>query len=152
MTDMVTNELLTVQEAFQRLDPKQIARLLAPEVPKLTQEIVQDIAPSALTGLPAALYAGFDSITQGILQHFNTKFLEKLTVALQQNADKVFNLRNCVVNQMMLDRAKLGELFRKCGQAELNFLTNSGLWFGFLLGIIQMIVALFWDNPWSLSM
>jgi uncharacterized membrane protein YheB (UPF0754 family) len=33
----------------------------------------------------------------------------------------------------------------------LDFLTNSGLWFGFLLGIIQMVVALFWDNPWSLS-
>ena len=31
------------------------------------------------------------------------------------------------------------------------FPTNSGLWFGFLLGLIQMGVALFWDNPWSLS-
>lgn len=30
-------------------------------------------------------------------------------------------------------------------------MTNSGLWFGFLLGLIQMGVALFWDNPWSLS-
>jgi hypothetical protein len=30
-------------------------------------------------------------------------------------------------------------------------LTNSGLWFGFLLGLIQMAVALLWENPWSLS-
>jgi uncharacterized membrane protein YheB (UPF0754 family) len=52
---------------------------------------------------------------------------------------------------MMQDKTLLGELFRKCGQKELDFLTNSGLWFGFLLGIIQMVVALFWENPWALS-
>jgi len=52
---------------------------------------------------------------------------------------------------MVLDRSLLGKLFQTCGGAELKFLTNSGLWFGFLLGLIQMIVALFWDNPWSLS-
>lgn len=67
------------------------------------------------------------------------------------SVDEIFSLRNCVVDQMLQDRTKLGELFRLCGQKELDFLTNSGLWFGFLLGLIQMGVALFWDNPWSLS-
>ena len=30
-------------------------------------------------------------------------------------------------------------------------MTDSGLWFGFLLGMIQLAVALLWDNPWTLS-
>jgi len=30
-------------------------------------------------------------------------------------------------------------------------LTDSGLWFGFLLGLIQLSLALVWDNPWTLS-
>jgi uncharacterized membrane protein YheB (UPF0754 family) len=81
----------------------------------------------------------------------NTKFVTQLTVAMQENMDSIFSLKNCVVEQMMLDRTMLGQLFRKCGQAELDFLTNSGLWFGFLLGLIQLVVALFWDNPWTLS-
>lgn len=152
LVDMVTSQLLTVPEAFARLDPKTVAKLLAPEVPKMTREIIHDIVPSYLQALPEAVYAGFDRVSKGIVLHLNTKFLERLTVGLQQNADSVFSLRDCVVDQMMMNRAKLGELFRKCGQAELDFLTNSGLWFGFLLGIIQMAVALFWDNPWSLSM
>ena len=71
---------------------------------------------------------------------------------MQGEHERVFNLRNCVVNQMLLNRAKLGELFRQCGQKELDFLVNSGIWFGFLLGLIQMAVALLWDNPWSLSL
>lgn len=67
---------------------------------------------------------------------------------VQQNVDKVFDVRKCVVDQMMKDRSKLGSLFQECGRAELKFLTNSGLWFGFLLGLIQMMVALFVSNPW----
>jgi hypothetical protein len=70
---------------------------------------------------------------------------------MQLNIDKIFSLENCVVSQMLEDRAKLGQLFRNVGQKELDFLTNSGLWFGFLLGLIQLAVALVWDNPWSLS-
>ena len=129
-----------------------MAELLAPEVPQLTHEVVHDLVPfSWMTGLPSAVFAGLDGISQGILRHFNIQFLTDLTKSLQANIDDVFNLRNCVVDQMMLDRSKLGQLFRKCGQKELDFLTNSGLWFGFLLGLIQMVVALFWENPWTLS-
>ena len=52
---------------------------------------------------------------------------------------------------MLADRSLLGEIFKKCGQAELDFLTTSGLWLGFALGIVQMIVSLFCTNPWTLS-
>jgi uncharacterized membrane protein YheB (UPF0754 family) len=149
----VTTQLLSVKEAFSRLDPRQMAKLLAPEVPKIVEEVVQDmvIKPKWITGLPAAIFGGLGGVSQGILRHFNLQFLEQLTKALQANIDQVFSLQNCVVEQMLQDRSKLGELFRKCGEKELVFLTNSGLWFGFLLGLIQMVVALFWDNPWSLS-
>jgi len=34
---------------------------------------------------------------------------------------------------------------------ELKFLTNSGLWFGAMLGVIQMVVWMFYDNPWTLT-
>ena len=152
MVHMVSTQLLTVKEVFGRLDPRKVAHILAPEVPKLTKEIVQDVAPLRwMTGMPSAIYQGLDAASQRVLNHFNVRFLEQLTRSMQENIDSIFNLRNCVVNQMLQDRTKLGQLFRKCGQKELDFLTNSGLWFGFLLGIIQMVVALFWENPWSLS-
>lgn len=152
MVNMVTSELLTVKEVFARLDPKKVAQILAPEVPKLTTEILQDIMPLKwMVSLPGALYAGLDSVSQAIVKYFTNDFLVQLTRGMQENIDTMFSLKSCVVDQMLQDRAKLGQLFRKCGQKELDFLTNSGLWVGFLLGLVQMTVALFWDNPWSLS-
>jgi uncharacterized membrane protein YheB (UPF0754 family) len=152
MVDMVTTQLLSVKEVFGRLNPRKMAKLLAPEVPKIVQEIVNDVAPlQFLKSLPEMVFSGLPNESKSIIAYFNLDFLTNLCSSMQQNVESIFNIRNCVVNQMVQDRAKLGELFRACGQAELDFLTNSGLWFGFLLGLIQMAVALFWDNPWSLS-
>lgn len=151
LVDMVTTQLLTVSEAFARIDPKHIATALSPSLVPFTRDIVQKELLSS-SSFANWIFTGPSRLMNNILLTINTSLLEHVTVQLQQNAESVFQLRNCVVNQMIEQRSKLGQLFRECGQAELNFLTNSGLWFGFLLGIIQMLVALVWDNPWSLSM
>ena len=152
MVEMVTTQLLNVKEVFGRLDPKKVANLLAPEVPKLGQSIVDDLVPTPwLSTLPSSVLVGLPQRTKELIAHMNQNFLKEFTIGMQQNIDSLLNIRNCVVDQMLLDRSKLGELFQKCGEKELEFLTNSGLWFGFLLGLIQMVVALFWENPWSLS-
>ena len=152
MVEMVTTQLLNVKDVFQQLDPKEVAKILGPEIPKIGQSVVNDIVSVPWMGrLPQAVFVGLPAKTKDLIFKMNLKFLEEFTVAMQENINSLLNLRNCVVNQMMMDRTVLGELFRKCGEKELDFLTNSGLWFGFGLGLIQMTVALFWDNPWSLS-
>jgi uncharacterized membrane protein YheB (UPF0754 family) len=152
MVHMVTSQLLSVKEVFNRLNPHRMANLLAPEVPKMAEEIIREVVPvKFLQDIPVMVFYGLDDDSKAILRLLNLNFLTELCKAMQRNVESIFNIRNCVVSQMMQDRRLLGQLFRACGQAELDFLTNSGLWFGFMLGIIQMVVALFWDNPWSLS-
>jgi len=150
MVNMVTTQLLTVSEVFAKLSPQKCAQILGPKVPGVVKDVIHEIMPLA-GSVPGAVYAGMDAGAQKALQSMNTQFVSSLVKSMQGNIDKIFSLQNCVVNQMLQDRRVLGELFRKCGQKELDFLTNSGLWFGFLLGIIQMVVALFWENPWTLS-
>lgn len=151
MVNMVTTQLLDVTEVFRRLDPREVANLLAPEVPKLGQGVLEDAFPARLAEIPGKALARLPSETVDHLWRRNLDFLKGFTVAMQDNISSLLSIKNCVIDQMMQDRSMLGILFKKCGQAELNFLTNSGLWFGFLLGIIQMGVALLWDNQWTLS-
>ncbi|KAL7465386.1 hypothetical protein ACHAXS_005710 [Conticribra weissflogii] len=152
MVNMVTTQLLNIEEVFRRLDPKVVADLLSPEVPKLMQSIADDMSPLAkLTTIPRATILSFPMRVISNMASMNHKFLHDFTLGMQDNIGALLNVKNCVIDQMMQDRALLGKLFKKCGQAELDFLTNSGLWFGFVLGLIQMVVALFWENPWALS-
>eukprot|EP00559_Dactyliosolen_fragilissimus_P001705 CAMPEP_0184860128 /NCGR_PEP_ID=MMETSP0580-20130426/5070_1 /TAXON_ID=1118495 /ORGANISM="Dactyliosolen fragilissimus" /LENGTH=418 /DNA_ID=CAMNT_0027357113 /DNA_START=1268 /DNA_END=2524 /DNA_ORIENTATION=+ len=155
MVHMITTQLLSTKEIFQRLDVNAVANLLTPSFPLIAQEVVEDmLKPTTykwMGQIPSAVVVGFPTHTKEMLNHLIHRFFKDFIVAMRNDVDSFFNIRNCVVNQMLEDKAKLGELFRKCGQKELNFLTNSGLFFGFFLGLIQMVVALFWDNPWSLS-
>jgi len=132
MVEMVTGQLLDVKEVFGRLDPRTLAKLLS----KGASEITGEVLPVKLPGL---------------LSGTNRPFLRGFVHRLQGNIVDTIDLRECVRSQMLSDRSKLGELFQICGSVELKFLTNSGLWFGFLLVLIQMVVSLFWTSKWCLS-
>jgi uncharacterized membrane protein YheB (UPF0754 family) len=159
---MVQEQLLTIPEAFERLNPYTVAKHLSQSVPSLGTDIINDVAFGGVASVAKPTGGGFPlgiwnfithpkRIYTGVVNFINTQILTGVIKDLITQSQNIFNLENCVVNQMLLDRSKLGQLFQKVGSVELDFLVNSGLWFGFLLGIIQMIVALVWNNPWSLS-
>ncbi|KAL7502808.1 hypothetical protein ACHAWX_000534 [Stephanocyclus meneghinianus] len=151
MVNTTINELLTMEEIIQRLDPDTVADILLPNSGQIVQPFVDELLadkPKSVQNF-ASTYAA-DS-TGWIQKKVGHKFLRDLTVDVQDNIGKICNLRNCVVDMMMSDRSLLGKLFQISGKDELAFLTDSGLWFGFLLGMIQLAVAIYWDNPWTLS-
>jgi uncharacterized membrane protein YheB (UPF0754 family) len=43
-------------------------------------------------------------------------------------------------------------LLQECGKKELEFVVNSGLYFGTFLGVLQMLVWVVWDPWWSLAL
>eukprot|EP00980_Cylindrotheca_fusiformis_P027851 scaffold22560_cov135-Cylindrotheca_fusiformis.AAC.62 len=157
MVNVTISELLSMEETMKRLDPRKVADILSPEVPEMLEDVLEEYLINQNS--PAA----FRTIVKSVLNEknkggkwlvsevFGRKFLEELTIDMQQNIVKVFNVLNCVTNRMMADRTLLGKLFQKTGGRELKFLTDSGLWFGFFLGCMQMIVNIFYDNPWTLS-
>jgi uncharacterized membrane protein YheB (UPF0754 family) len=157
MVNVTINELLSMEETIKRLDPDQVADILAPQVPAMVKHILDDDETSsslspALRNAAKDLIDNNNMVGKRMLQDWlGRSFLKKLTTDMQGDILNLFNVRNCVVNQMVSDRSLLGKLFQMTGGKELKFLTDSGLWFGFLLGILQMFVALFCENPWTLS-
>jgi uncharacterized membrane protein YheB (UPF0754 family) len=124
-----------------------VADILLPEVPKIIKPFVDDfVSPQFRSTVNNVIESN-----EWFRQNLGRRFLINLTVDIQKNILPLLNLRKCVVDQMLADKSLLGKLFQKTGGKELSFLTVSGLWFGFLLGCIQMVVALYWDNPWSFS-
>ena len=149
---MVTTKLVNVQDVFMLLSPTEVSSLLLNEVPDMASKLARDMVPyewavslaeRAVPSLPAPMLAEVGDVVSSYLSGF--------VVMLQQQVDKVIDLKELVVTAMCTDRVVLVDLFRKCGANELEFLVNSGLFFGFLLGVIQMVVWAFYDNPWSIT-
>jgi len=151
MVNATITQLLTMEEIIQRLDPDRVADILLPK----SGQIVQPFVDEFLADQPKALIdfaSNYATDSEGYLQQkVAHKFLRDLTVDVQKNIGSICNLRNCVVNMMMSDRSLLGKLFEISGKDELLFLVDSGLLLGFILGIFQLFISLYWNNPWTLS-
>jgi uncharacterized membrane protein YheB (UPF0754 family) len=52
----------------------------------------------------------------------------------------------------MQDKSLLNEIFLKCGREEFKFIERSGLYFGFLFGLIQMVIWYFFPEWWILPL
>ena len=151
MVEMVTTKLIDVQETFLRLDPAAMANLLAPEVPEMVRGVAHDFAPRWAAELGAkAVPAQCGPLLAG-LEAAITRYLAGFVELVQSETHALVDLKELVVKEMCEDKRTLVELFQRCGREELKFLTNSGLFFGFLLGCVQAAAWLFYDNPWTLT-
>ena len=157
MVNVTINELLSMEDTIKKLEPERVADILSPEVPEMLEDVLEEYLRKEQS--PAAIQAAAKYILNKknkggkwlVSEWLGRPFLKNLTLDMQQNIVKVFNVMTCVTSKMMADRTLLGKLFQKTGGKELKFLTDSGLWFGFLLGCLQMLVNLYFQNPWTLS-
>lgn len=133
LVDIVTVKLLSLKEAFARLDPERLAGLLEPIV---AEAIERD--------------ASWGEVWISVLRPQLKPVLRDVVRKMQADIDQILDLREVVSSAFLSDRALLGQLFQKAGRKELKFLVDSGFGFGLVLGIFQMVLWLLLPNDWAL--
>jgi hypothetical protein len=71
---------------------------------------------------------------------------------IQADPTAVFDLREIVVRGVVDDPKVLVNLFERCGERDLKFVVDSGLWLGGALGALQMLLWMVWSPWWSLAL
>jgi len=132
LVNIITQRLLSVEEAFGRIEPSQLAALLQPIV---EAEILQE---------------PYGSLWVKLLRPVLPLILTHVVANLQKEIEGIIDLRSVVLEAFMRDKSVLVELFQKVGRVELDFLVESGLGFGFILGLGQMIAWVMKPKPWTL--
>jgi uncharacterized membrane protein YheB (UPF0754 family) len=131
LVKIVTQRLLSLEEAFGRLEPSELARLLLPAV--------ED-----------AIRRDCGEYWYRLLRPILPQLLTRIVAALQREIDSVLDLRQVVLSAFLRDKVVLVDLFQKVGRVELEFLVNSGFGFGLMLGLIQMGAWAAVPAPWTL--
>eukprot|EP00985_Skeletonema_marinoi_P006275 scaffold2716_cov205-Skeletonema_marinoi.AAC.5 len=132
LVHIVTERLLTVKEAFGRMEPDELASLLIP------------IVEEELRNEP------YGDVWVRILHPFLPRILTHVVGQLQMDIEDILDLRAVVLEAFVRDKVVLVDLFQKVGRVELDFLVESGLGFGFLLGLVQMVAWIVTPKPWTL--
>lgn len=148
--ETITQRLISIDSIFSKLDPKRISEELEPimlnMVEDLTNEIMYLQAPKVWEATP-------DRIKQRIYNRARKDAPEVVNAMMhdiQNNIHDVFDAKKMVIEAFTHDRSMLVKFFQEIGYKEFAFVQNSGLWFGFLFGCVQMLVWMLLPSPWVL--
>ena len=149
--ESVLSKIGTLREIAQQMDPERIAGHIVatvdPMVPQLVDEYAHDSGYADLWDtMPEALR---EAVYLRVRRRLPSK-VRSLTVDVAENIDELLDLRLMVVDQLADDKVLLNRIFLEAGENEFRFIVNSGLWFGFLLGLPQMALQIFFDVWWIL--
>ncbi len=150
--DLLTTRLLDIETLFAQIDPKQVAVEMTPELKPLSKKIIdsamKENMPMVWTITPdMAKNAIYDDAA-----HQFPKVIEEMMRDLKANIKEIFDVREMCVEAFRNDKELLNLIFLKCGAEEFKFIERSGLYFGFIFGLIQMAIWFFFPKWWILPL
>lgn len=149
--ESVLSKIGTLREIAEQMDPERIAEHIVATVDPMMPAMVDDYARhSGYADL-------WDTMPEALREAVYTRVRRKLpgkvhalTRDVAENIDDLLDLRLMVVDQLAADKELLNRIFLEAGEREFKFIVNSGLWFGFVLGLFQMGLQLVFDAWWIL--
>lgn len=146
--DTMTQRLITPVEIFSRLDPDRVAaelrQPLLSAVEIITTEIMEQYKPGLWQSLPRRVQ---DMLVQKV-QADAPAVVRQIMEDVRNNIDHVFDLKHMVVSNLTKDKELLNTIFLKAGHKEFKFIAHSGIYFGFLIGLVQAVVWMLTHSPW----
>ncbi len=150
--DLWTSKLVNVKELFEQIDPKQVAREMRPEFDRISKEIMDEImeeqAPDAWNKIPAPV----KKVIYARISRDMPEIVTEIMTDIKENIEEVFDIKEMVIKRLTTDKELLNDMFLQCGREEFKFIERSGFYFGFVFGIIQMLVWYFFPIYWILPL
>ncbi len=148
--DTLVPRLVSEREIFDRLDPDRVAaeieKPILALVDQMMDEIMREYEPTLWETLPI-------SLREIIVKRIKADAPEVVTQVMDEirtNIEQVFDLKDMVVTTLVRDKQLINTVFQETGKQEFKFIGNSGFYFGFLFGVLQMIGWAFYQANWQL--
>lgn len=138
--DSITSKIIQPEQLFDRIDPDELAEELTEPMHDMAAELVETMMmsfqPQLWRALPdqlkdrvvANVESRIPAATRGMFDQFRSQI------------DQIFDIKHMVVTNLVRDKAALNKIFQDIGRPAFGFLIRSGLYFGFLIGLVQMVV------------
>lgn len=148
--DLMTSRLIAVNEIFDQIDAERLAIELEPILPAIIEEIIDDLmleqAPKAWEAIP---YRIKKRIYKRARQN-TPELIEEMMEKVKNNIDEIFDIKGMMISAFTDNPEMLVKLIQEIGYKELTFVQNSGAIFGFLFGLGQMVLWMFYGEAWIL--
>ncbi|MFQ5526632.1 MAG: DUF445 domain-containing protein [Thermoanaerobaculia bacterium] len=148
--DKTMFRLGTLEELFLSMEPDliadHIAKMMDPRLEAYTDEIMFYEHPKIWKLLPRQMKQGvYERVREEM-----PRLIEDLMADAANEIDDLIDFKHMLVTRLENDKDLLNRLFLDAGSEEFKFIVRSGLYFGFLFGLIQLTVWIFYKAWWVL--
>ena len=140
LTDIFMGRVLKLDEIFKRLDLDELAAALEPHLPKMIRNIVDTLmmeqAPDLWVSMPL-------KVRERVYKEIDKRApqaVRNMVTDIGDNIEEIFDLEALLMDALTKDRKLLVTVFEEISHKEFKFIINSGGYFGFLFGTVQMFV------------
>ncbi len=148
--DSTMTRLGTLPELFQQMEPKKIAdqiiRVMTPRLEGFTDEILRQENRALWRNAPALVK---EAIHARVRDEF-PQLVKNLLDEVSERVEELIDFKHMITTRLVDDRALLNRLFQESGEKEFKFIVRSGLYFGFLFGLVQLLVWILYPAWWVL--
>lgn len=148
--DATISKIGTVREIFQQIDPRVLAAHITSTVEPRTEEYVDELMlrehPTFWENLPASAR----NLVYERVRKSTPQLVDNLIDEVSRNIEDLLDIKGMVIQRLANDKRLLNRIFLECGDTEFRFIVNSGFYFGFLFGLIQMTIWYFYQSWWVL--
>ena len=148
--DSTMSRLGTLPELFEQMEPDKIAaqinRVVDPRLERYTEEIMHAENPELWSATPAFLRAALVDRVRDEMPGL----VENLLAEASERVEELIDFKHMITTRLEEDPALLNRLFTDAGDREFRFIVRSGLYFGFLFGLVQLLVWIFYRGVWVL--
>ena len=150
--DTMTSRLIRPEDIFNKLDPDRIAREIEKPLLAAVEDITREVAAVYSPGLWEAAPETVKRLIISRIQHEAPNIVRAIMIDIKQNIDSVFDLKDMVVSNLLRDKPLLNRIFLEAGSGEFKFIRNSGIYFGFIIGLVQAVTWAVTQNPWVMPL
>jgi uncharacterized membrane protein YheB (UPF0754 family) len=146
--ELLTTNLIKPKEIFARLDPAKVAEELREPLLRAVEDVTRDLMAEYQPQLWEMLPAPAQRRLIAQVQSDAPKVVEKLMREIASNIEEVLDVRDMAVRNLVRDKALLNRLIRDVAQPEMRFIARSGVYFGFVIGLVQLVAWALTHSPW----
>lgn len=147
LCDTLTSRLISAEEIVDRLDADRIAAEIDEPLRQGLRQVAEQMAAKYQPQLWESLPVRVRRMVIARIENETPAIVNGLVGDIKQNIEAVFDLKQMVISSLVKDKLLVEKLFRDVGKKEFAFIRRSGLYFGFTIGLVQMVAWAVLHNP-----
>lgn len=146
--ETLTENLLRPEEILERVDAREAVEELREPLMRTVEEVARELADQVRPGAWDALPATARAAVQRRVAKAAPDIIDRLLADIRQDMGGYIDLQHVSVTILVKNKKKLNDLVKGLGGSAMAFIRRSGIWFGFVIGLVQMVAWAYFQNPW----